>query len=172
MLNFGILLCNAKWVSLRHFQTNSGASTKRPIVAFLFILGSKILSRLILRAKSGGLLHEVKVARNASAMSHMLFADDLLLFARANQQEATTIKNIMEQYCSRSGQKVNLGKSALFCSENAQPKVVVDLYDFLQVKRMSQQAKYLGLPMFVGRPRKKPLKTSRQRCYRKWRGGK
>ena len=36
-------------------------------------------------------------------MSHLLFADDLLLFFRANQEEVQTISDVLQVYATSSG---------------------------------------------------------------------
>jgi hypothetical protein len=48
------------------------------------------------------------VARNAPKITHLFFADDSLLFARANQKKAEVILNILQSYQNASGQ---LGES-------------------------------------------------------------
>lgn len=102
-----------------------------PLSPFLFIIASEVLSRLLLREEAIGSPHGVKVARAAPPISHLQFADDLMVFFRANRREATSVQHILELYSSWSGQKVNLSKLALFCSENTNPVVVEALCDML-----------------------------------------
>ena len=47
-------------------------------------------------------------------MSHLLFADDsLLLFRRANRENAEVVRDVMNLYCHASGQQINLEKSSV-----------------------------------------------------------
>ena len=48
------------------------------------------------------------VAPSAPVVSHLLFADDSLLFFRANVASAQEIKEILQIYCKVSGQQVNM----------------------------------------------------------------
>lgn len=95
-----------------------------PLSPFLFIVGLEVLSRLLCRAKLQGSLHGTKVTWARPSISHILFADDLIIFCRANIKEATVINGVLELYARRSGQKVNKGKSALYSSKNTHPKAV------------------------------------------------
>lgn len=49
--------------------------------------------------------HGAKVSRKGPKISHLLFAVDNILFARANRQECNTIVDILNQYEQASGQK-------------------------------------------------------------------
>ena len=51
-------------------------------------------------------------------MSHLLFADDLLLFFRANQEEVQTISDVLQVYATSSGLGINFEKSFVFFNSN------------------------------------------------------
>jgi hypothetical protein len=80
-----------------------------PLSLFLFFLGSEILSRLILRVENRGLLHHIKMSRLCPAISHLIFADDVMIFSRANVREAEVIINCLDTYSSWFGQHINIG---------------------------------------------------------------
>lgn len=50
----------------------------------------ELLSCILGKASSEGLFHCVKVARNAPPIKHLLFADDLMLFVKANMGRLST----------------------------------------------------------------------------------
>jgi hypothetical protein len=122
-----------------------------PLSPFLFILGTEVLSRLLLRIESQGLLKGIKIARNCSPITHLLFADDLILFAKATSSEATLLNSILDRYCQWSGQAVNTSKSSIYFSKNTAPAVINSISSILPYKRISLSAKYLGLPLFFGK---------------------
>lgn len=80
--------------------------------------------------------------------------------------------DILAKYSSWSGQKVNYGKSALFCSNNMHQELAAALCDFLQVKAMSIHSKYLGLPLFMGCSRKKAFEDVKAKVMSKVAGWK
>lgn len=65
---------------------------------FLFILGSEILSSLILREENLGSLHGIKMASMCPPISHLLFANDVMIFSRANVREANVIDSQLSFY--------------------------------------------------------------------------
>lgn len=44
-------------------------------------------------------------------ISHLLFADDLLLFAKASIEQAHCIMHCLDLFCQASGQKINSQKT-------------------------------------------------------------
>lgn len=61
-----------------------------------------MLGLLHKEAVKGG-VHGIKVARKAPVITHLLFADDSLLFARAHEVEASRIMEILQEYQVASG---------------------------------------------------------------------
>lgn len=62
-----------------------------PLSLFLFILGSEFLSRMVLQAEEWGLIHGVKVARNALTISwqRVVFECDSLVVCKEVLSEAS-----------------------------------------------------------------------------------
>lgn len=56
------------------------------------------------------------MSRNASAISHLMYANDILIMCRAKNDEAMTVKLCFEKYCGWSGQDINKGKSNILFS--------------------------------------------------------
>jgi len=80
------------------------------------------------------------------------FADDSLLFARANESEAKTIINILQEVAL--GQMVNLDKSKVSYSQNVSDNMCKMLRERLGFKEVETHQHYLGLPTYVGRSKK------------------
>lgn len=55
-----------------------------PISPYLFLICAEGFSTLVRRYEDRGQIRGCKVARHASVVSHMLFADDCYLFCKAN----------------------------------------------------------------------------------------
>ncbi|XP_019170961.1 PREDICTED: uncharacterized protein LOC109166463 [Ipomoea nil] len=84
-----------------------------PLSPYLFIICAEGLSLLLQDSQTKGLLHGCRVARGAPPISHLFFADDSLLFFKANLQEALEVKKCLGVYEAFSGQAVNFQKSSI-----------------------------------------------------------
>ena len=58
-----------------------------PLSPYLFLLCAKCFSSLLAKVEAENKLHGVSICRRAPSISHLLFADDSLLFYRATQDE-------------------------------------------------------------------------------------
>lgn len=87
-------------------------------------------------------------------MSHLCFADDVILFLRANIQKADEIKRIIREYETASGQIINLDKTKTTVSSNISAKKHKELSQRLGVRDVDKHAKYLGLPTLIGRAKR------------------
>ena len=67
------------------FPAETGLREGDPLSPFLFLVVNEALGRMIKGAVSAGLFEGVRVARNSSAMNHMQFADDALIFCGENE---------------------------------------------------------------------------------------
>ncbi|XP_019182405.1 PREDICTED: uncharacterized protein LOC109177491 [Ipomoea nil] len=125
-----------------------------PLSPYLFIICAEGLSLLLQQAQIQGAIHGCRVARGAPSISHLFFADDSLLFFKANVQEASAIKQCLTRYENLSGQVVNYHKSSICYSKNTQDDSREEVAQILGVTQAPNFGKYLGLPSFVGRNKK------------------
>lgn len=70
-----------------------------------------LLSRLMSRAKSVGLLHGVKIGKTCSSVSNLLYADDATFFRHATEDESCNLVEVINLFCEWSGQSANWGNS-------------------------------------------------------------
>ena len=85
------------------------------VKGILCLIIMEALSRLIEKAISVGLLTGFAVSRMASdplLISHILFADDTLIFCEADPVHISHLRYILIWFEATSGLRVNLGKSA------------------------------------------------------------
>jgi hypothetical protein len=144
--SFSILLDGAPFGK---FFPTRGLRQGDPLSPFLFILGSEILSRLIDREENKGLLHGIRMARSCPPISHLFFADDVILFSRAKENEARVIVKCLKTYSSWSGQCINMSKSAIFFSRNCCPNAKASVNRILTLTPIPARAKYLGIHLFL-----------------------
>ena len=88
-----------------------------PLSPFLFLLCIEGLNGLIVQAANRGDIKGFALCRNGPRLTHLLFADDSLLFRRTTDQECSNILEILEVYESCSGQQINRNKTTIFFSK-------------------------------------------------------
>ena len=96
-------------------------------------------------------IHGAKASRNGPEISHLLFADDSLLFTRATRQECIKVVDILNKYEAASGQKINYEKSEVSFSKGVSCLQKESLTGILQMREVDKYQKYLGIPTVHGR---------------------
>lgn len=91
----------------------------------------------------------VKVSSSVLAFSHLLFADDIVFFAKADLTNCIAIRDVLDVFCSLSGQLVNEAKSRVFFSSNVDIDARESLSDVLGFTSTPNIRKYLGIPLKV-----------------------
>ncbi|KAL6194667.1 hypothetical protein ACLB2K_035748 [Fragaria x ananassa] len=105
------ILWNGEAVGL--INPTRGLRQGDPLSPYLFLMVSEGLTGLLQKADREGMIHGVKAAVDAPIISHLLFADDSLIFGRAEIHEAIRVKQCLLLYESAAGQKINFQKSAI-----------------------------------------------------------
>src|ERR1044072_2529629 len=71
-----------------NYSPHRGLRQGDPLSPYLFNICSEVFSSMIRHAVEESALHGMKVDRTAPQISHFLFADDSIIFARATIEEA------------------------------------------------------------------------------------
>ena len=106
---------------------------------------ANILSLALLKAEHNHDIMGVKLGRNELSFTHLIFADDSLLYFKNDAKSLATLRTTLEWYCTFLGQKINLDKSDLFCSPNMSREDQECLASLLQVNLVVNPSKYLGV---------------------------
>lgn len=122
-----------------------------PLSPYLFLLCSEGLSSLLKTEAERGKITGVKISRHGPALTHLFFADDSIIFCRANRREAETLMSLLKRYELALGQMVNVNKSSIFFSKNVRGDKAEDICRRLEIMQRVTQGKYLGLPMVITR---------------------
>ncbi|PKU70465.1 Putative ribonuclease H protein [Dendrobium catenatum] len=133
---------------------------KNRIITDNIILASEILSTFNKSAKNHVFCAKFDIHKAFDTVSrefilrHMqakgfppIFADDLLVFSKADLQEAANLSKILNIFEKSSGLKVNPLKSSILFSKNC--PLDDDICELLNIKSTSTPLKYLGLPIFL-----------------------
>ncbi|KAF7135390.1 hypothetical protein RHSIM_Rhsim08G0109800 [Rhododendron simsii] len=133
------------------FTPSRGIRQGCPLSPYLFILCAEGFHCLIQRAIMNSSLNGVKIGQHCLSISHLFFADDLLLFWEATSFGCYAIDEILRKYEIASGQMVNREKSSLFFSPNTPADVKQGISEALNIRFENHGGKYLGLPSIIGR---------------------
>ena len=94
---------------------------------YLFLLCAVGLSATLRKVENGGIPRGIVVCRQASLVSHLLFA--CIVFGKASKEEGFRLLKILEVYEKESGQKLNREKTSLFFSKNTSVEVKEEVKD-------------------------------------------
>lgn len=117
-----------------------------PLSPYLFILAADVLSHMLLNAKENGTIEGVELSSGSPSLTHLFFADDSLLFAKAKDEEMFQFVWILNDYARALGQKINLGKSGLIGGKYLSFPTKCRLARILSIQVWDHPGKYLGLP--------------------------
>lgn len=125
------------------------------------------LSILLNKSMSEEGLQGVKICRGARVISHLLFADDSLLFFHASEQQALLVKGVLNTYTTVTGQLINPSKCSILFSDNCLPSVVQEVKNVLEITQEVFEPMYLGLPVPEGSIHKGNFETIQERLRKK-----
>ncbi|KAK9682377.1 hypothetical protein RND81_10G069600 [Saponaria officinalis] len=119
-----------------------------------------------------GSIRGIRVATSAPEVTHLLFADDCIIFVQAKTEETRVIKEILKTYEKASGQVVSLEKTIISFSQATREARRREITDLLGVRCVDVKEKYLGLPIVVGRSKKILTNTIRDKLWKRLQGWK
>lgn len=133
------------------FKPSRGIRQGDPISPYLFLICAEGITSLLKCIGTGYLSRGIRVDIHAPWISHLLFADDCIVFTQAFEEGASRLHNILELYRLGSGQLVNRAKSAIFFGKNCTLEVKQSVHAASGIVTEALMEKYLGLPTTLGR---------------------
>ncbi|GMI93262.1 hypothetical protein HRI_002995500 [Hibiscus trionum] len=107
------------------------------------------LGHMINEAVSSGDWQPFRFTRNGIPVSHLFFADDLILYATTTQRQATVIQRVLSIFGMYSGHQVNKRKTKIYFSPNTVPSLQSEISMLLEYQRVEMFAKYLECLCFM-----------------------
>ena len=147
-ISFEVLVNGGKF---ERFMPSRGLRQGDPLSPYLFILGQEVLSRMLdheLRLKK---ISGIKTSISGPTITHVMYANDIVLFSKASGKDAASLNRVLEKYCSWSGQALNRNKSRVFFSRHTHSHTRRSVKNILHIKKLKKDAVYLGAPMFLSK---------------------
>ncbi|KAL9420510.1 hypothetical protein AB3S75_038143 [Citrus x aurantiifolia] len=78
-------------------QPQRGLRQGFPLSPYLFLLCAEVFSNMLIQADQNQIIYGLRFNSSLS-ISHLLFADDSLVFSRATQEDYSNLKCIFDRY--------------------------------------------------------------------------
>nr|KYP43190.1 Putative ribonuclease H protein At1g65750 family [Cajanus cajan] len=139
--------------TLPSFVPSRGLRQGDPLSPYLFVFCMERLALRISEMLQAGQWKPIQLSPGGLPLSHLLFADDILLFCHASEDQARLVASVLEEFSRSSGLKVNLTKSKFVSSRRVSQRRIETLEGLLGIGHTNRIGKYLGVPMTHGQPR-------------------
>ena len=129
------------------FGSSRGLRQGDPLFPHLSLLIMEVLNWILKKIKEGGLIqgfHVGPINTTGICISHLLFADDTILFCDASKEQLLYIRLALTCFQAFTGLKVNVGKSDIV--PIGEVSNIHTLTNILQCRVGSLPMIYLGMP--------------------------
>ncbi|KAL9667365.1 hypothetical protein QQ045_001720 [Rhodiola kirilowii] len=137
--------------SFGHFKYNKGVRQGDPISPSLFLISMEFFSQLLKQRSNEGHIFPYFVKVGALQVSHLLYADDMLVFTNGSKVSLTHLMELFNNFCAWPGQQLNDSKSSLFLDKSFSPQRRRAIFDVTGFAAGSFPTTYLGASLFPGR---------------------
>ena len=85
------------------FQPTGGIRQGDPLSPYLFVLCMERFGNIIADALREGVWRPIFASRGGPPLSHLFFADDLILFGETTLEQTKIMKHCLDRFCTASG---------------------------------------------------------------------
>ena len=100
---------------------------------------------MLQKLEDSGTLKGVAINKGRLPISHLMFADDIIIFFKVANQNTDKLSQTLQSFCEMLGQKINGTKSVMVVSPNCDETIKEDLVRKLKVNIVEKIGKYLGI---------------------------
>lgn len=154
-------------VLLDTFQPSCGLRQGDPLSPYLFLFVADGLSNILQKVHNGR-LKDIRIFHGAPGISHLLFADDTLLFLEATESQAEVVNSSIKSYERCTGQLINPSKSSIMFGVSVPGDRQAAVSSRLDTPTIVLEEKYLGLPTPEGRMNKDKFKSTKERLAKRF----
>lgn len=130
-----------------YFSCKRGVRQRDPLSPLLFCLVEDVLSRGITQLVDSNSRQTIAGPRNLSASSHILYADDVLVFCKAKKSCLEALMDLFNKYSQVSGQHLSPG-TYRFYSGSISASKSAKIASIIGFAPGSLPFIYLGVPLF------------------------
>ncbi|GMI71400.1 hypothetical protein HRI_000809300 [Hibiscus trionum] len=127
------------------FQPERGLRQGDPLSPHLFVLAMERLSHLINHSVAQGSWDPFRFFRHGLVLSHVCFADDLILYTKEDMTQAQNIHGILIVFGTSSGHRVSKRKTTMYFSPNTDSALQYEISSFFGFQIVDCLEKYLGV---------------------------
>ncbi|CAN1315043.1 Transposon TX1 uncharacterized 149 kDa protein [Linum perenne] len=136
------------------FAPTRGLRQGDPLSPLLFAICTEGLSHLLLLSAQRNALHGIKLNAHCPMITHLMFADDTMLFLRVSRRSLVELRSLFNRYQLLSGQRINYAKSSVLFSKNVPSPLKREYSTLLGMNGQNPSPNYLGAPCVVMRSKK------------------
>lgn len=133
------------------FYPSRGIRQGDPLSPYLFVMCMERLYQTIEEAIVNNKWRPIRASRNGPLLSNLFFADDIVLFAEADIDQANVINDCLTRFCLASGQKISCSKSRVYFSSNVSNEEKAAVSEALNIESTNDLGMYLGMPTLTSR---------------------
>ena len=106
-----------------YFKCKRGVRQGDPLSPLLFCIAEDVLSRSITKLVEQGRVSLISSSRHHNIPSHVLYADDVMIFCKGNIASVNALKDLFIMYANVSGQYINPSKSTIYAGSLSQGRL-------------------------------------------------
>lgn len=136
------------------FHSTRGVKQGDPLSPTLFIILDDVLSRVLNSLFEEGQFVGYGLPKWSYNLNHLAYANDTIIFASAQKYSLERIMSTLQEYETRSGQKINKDKSVYYLHQNEAAYASKVMEKGTGMKMGQFPMKYLGCPITHTQKRK------------------
>lgn len=129
------------------FSSSRGIRQGDPMSPYIFILCMEIISSMIKKKVDNK--RWIAAKTQDISLSHLLYADDVLLFAKVNRKSIKAIQSVLKDFMDTSGLNANLAKSYVWFSPNTPSHIRNSTSSSLGIQENKKPGIYLGITLGI-----------------------
>ncbi|GJT20143.1 RNA-directed DNA polymerase, eukaryota, reverse transcriptase zinc-binding domain protein [Tanacetum coccineum] len=133
-----------------YFKGGRGLRQRDPISPYLFTLVMEVFNLIMCKNINDSPDYGYHFGCKDLKLSHLCFADDLLVICKGNKESMEVVKKSLEEFSEVSGLNPNLGKSIIFFG-SIKEREKLDLLEILPFKCGKLPVRYLGVTLLAKR---------------------